>query len=66
MQESVSVMADADVHVAGTQQSSTATGAVTLDQLTYSPHSDIGSMLARAAPPVESSTTPSPLLDNIT
>jgi len=65
LQEGVSVMADADVHLAGTSESSTATGTITLDQLNYSPHSDIGAMLERATPPVESSTNPSPLLDNM-
>jgi len=40
-------------------------GTATIDQVTYSPRSDIGSILARSAPPVQSPTTPSPFLDNM-
>jgi translocation and assembly module TamB len=65
VQDGVSLMADADVRVNGTLQNSTATGTVTLEQLTYAPQSDLGSVLSRAAPPVQSPTTPSPLLDNM-
>ena len=65
LEKGVSAMADADIHLAGTIGSSTATGAITLDQLNYSLHSDIGSMLARSMPAFSSSTTPSPLLDNM-
>jgi translocation and assembly module TamB len=65
IQDGVSLMADADVRLNGILQNSTATGTVTLEQLTYAPQSDLGSVLTRAAPPVQSPTTPSPLLENM-
>jgi translocation and assembly module TamB len=65
VQQGVSLKADADVRIAGTTQSSRATGTVTINQLAYAPQSDIGSILTRAAPPVQSPTAPSPLLDNM-
>jgi translocation and assembly module TamB len=65
VQDGVSLMADADVRVNGVLQNSTATGTVTLEQLNYAPQSDLGSVLSRAAPSVQSITTPQPLLDNM-
>src|SRR5262249_47489352 len=65
VQDGVSLMAGADVRVSGILQNSTATGTVTLEQLNYAPQSDLGSVLSRAAPPVQSATTPNPLLDNM-
>jgi translocation and assembly module TamB len=38
---------------------------VTLTQITYAPQSDIGAILSRAAPPVQSAGTPNPLLDTM-
>lgn len=65
LQSGVSALADADVQIAGNMQASRVTGAITIDQITYSPTSDFGSILARAAPPVQNATQPSPLLDNM-
>jgi translocation and assembly module TamB len=65
VQEGVRVMLDADVNLAGNTASSTASGNVTLQELDYEPHSDLGSMLERATPSVENQATPSPLLDNM-
>jgi translocation and assembly module TamB len=65
VQEGVSVTVSADVSLNGTEQNSIATGTATLVQLSYSPQSDIGSMLTRAAPPVQTPTAPSPFLDNM-
>ena len=65
VQEGVSITVSADVSLNGTQQNSIATGTATLVQLSYSPQSDIGSMLTRAAPPVQTPTAPSPFLDNM-
>jgi translocation and assembly module TamB len=65
VQEGVSINADADIHLTGTTDSSVLSGTATIDQLTYSTRSDIGSILTRAAPPVQSPTTPSPFLDNM-
>jgi len=40
-------------------------GAAVINQITYAPQSDLGAILSRAAPAVQSSPTPSPLLDNM-
>ncbi len=65
VQEGVRVVVAADVNLAGNTARSTASGTVTLQELDYAPHSDLGSMLQRAEPPVQNSATPSPLLDNM-
>src|SRR5260370_4495945 len=57
--------ADGKVRLRGTMQGSRAAGTVTIDQVTYNPQSDFGSLLTRAAPPVQTPATPSPLLDNM-
>jgi translocation and assembly module TamB len=53
------------MNLTGTPQASVLAGTVTIDQLHYSPSSDFGAMLSRAAPPVDVSATPSPLLDKM-
>jgi translocation and assembly module TamB len=65
VQEGVRVVAAGDVNLAGTTAHSTASGTVTLQELDYAPHNDLGSILQRAEPPVQNSATPSPLLDNM-
>ncbi len=65
VQEGVSMVGNAQLQGAGTMASSTLTGRVTLTQLNYAPHSDLGSILTRAVPSVESSASPQPLLDNM-
>jgi translocation and assembly module TamB len=64
-EQGASAVADANINLTGTTQASTAAGTLTLNRITYAPQSDIGSMLSRVAPPVQSPTTPSPLLDNM-
>ncbi len=64
-QEGMSVVFDANVNLSGTMQSSVVSGLITVNRITYAPQSDIGSMLSRGPPPVESSTSPSALLDNM-
>jgi translocation and assembly module TamB len=64
-QQGESAVADANINLNGTMQASTAAGTVMIKRITYAPQSDLGSMLTRAAPPVQSSSTPSPLLDNM-
>jgi len=64
-QEGISATLDANIDVAGTARNSTVSGLVTVDQVNYAPESDIGSMLARSPPPVDSAASPSPLLDNM-
>ena len=65
IQQGVSVASDADIRFAGTTQASLISGDVTVQRVTYAPQSDIGAMLTRSAPPVQSPTAPSPLLDNM-
>ncbi len=65
VQEGVTVAGNADLRIAGVLDNSTATGTVTLTQLNYSPQSDLGSILTRAAPDVESTAVPNPLLDHM-
>ncbi|HEY7389650.1 MAG TPA: translocation/assembly module TamB domain-containing protein [Bryobacteraceae bacterium] len=65
VQEGVRITLAADLNLAGTATRSTASGTVTLQQLDYAPHSDLGSILQRAMPTVESSAAPSPLADNM-
>jgi translocation and assembly module TamB len=65
LQQGVSVVADASINLTGTMQGSVASGTVTIEQVTYNPQSDFGSLLSAAAPPIQSPTAPSPLLDNM-
>jgi translocation and assembly module TamB len=65
VQQGVSVVIGTDLRLTGTTQNSNVTGTVTVDEVTWNPQSDIGSILTRAAPPVQSPSTPSPLLDNM-
>jgi translocation and assembly module TamB len=63
--QGASVVASAEIRLSGTTENSNVTGTVTINQMTYNPQSDIGSMLTRAAPPVQSASTPSPMLENM-
>ena len=65
LQPGVSVSADADVRLSGRLDSSVVSGTVTVNQITYNPQSDIGAILSRAAPAVQTPDHPSPLLDNM-
>jgi translocation and assembly module TamB len=65
LQQGVSAVADANIQLTGGTQASVVSGTVTIDQVTYAPTSDFGSILSRAAPPVQSPTAPSALLDNM-
>jgi translocation and assembly module TamB len=65
LQPDVSALADANLQLTGGMQSSMVMGTVTLNQITYAPTSDFGSILSRAAPPVQNASGPSPLLDNM-
>jgi translocation and assembly module TamB len=61
----VSIVASAFVNLTGTAESSLASGTVTINRITYAPQSDIGSMLTRAAPPVQTPEAPNSLLANM-
>jgi translocation and assembly module TamB len=63
--EGASVVASAEIRLSGTTENSNVTGTVTISQVSYNPQSDLGSMLTRAAPPVQSATAPSPILENM-
>ena len=65
IQQGVSAVATANINIAGTQDASLVSGLVTIDKLTYLPQTDIGSMLTRSAPPVQSSADTSPILQNM-
>ena len=64
LQPGVSATVDADLHATGRPDASVLSGNVTVDHMNYAPQSDIGAILARAAPAVQQSSTPSPL-DNM-
>ena len=64
VQPGLSVTLSANIDAGGTTASSSISGAVTLDQVSYASHSDLGSILSLAAPPVQAAT-PSPLLENM-
>ena len=65
VEQGVSVTASTALRLTGTLQGSVISGDVTIDKVSYAPQSDIGSLLSRTAPPVQTPTTPSPLLDNM-
>jgi translocation and assembly module TamB len=65
LQPAVSASADADLHLSGRLDSSVLSGNVTINQITYNPQSDIGAILSRAAPAVQTPSRPSAVLDNM-
>lgn len=65
LQQGVSVVADANVNLSGTSDSSMLSGTVTIDRLSYAPRTDLGSVLTQSAPSVQAPTAPSPLMDNM-
>ncbi len=65
VQQGVSINGDADIRLTGTLDDSLVSGTATVNQVTYAPHSDLGSILVRAGPPVQAPSISSPLLDNM-
>ena len=65
VQQGASIVVDSDIRLTGTTDVSTLSGTVTIDQVNYAPQSDIGSLLSRTAPPVQSPTAPSPVLEKM-
>ena len=65
VQQGVSAVGSADIRLTGTMEASALSGTVTVEQLTYAPQSDLGSILSRSATPVQSDAAPSPFLDNM-
>ena len=64
IQPGLSTMVSANVSASGTTANSTLAGAVTLDQVSYASHSDLGSILSLAAPPVQAAA-PSQFLQDV-
>jgi translocation and assembly module TamB len=64
-QQGVSLLVDSNLSLTGSEQRSELSGTVTVNQVTYAPQSDFGSILTRAAPPVQAPEAPSPMLDNM-
>jgi translocation and assembly module TamB len=64
-EQGVSVTVAGDVRLTGTSQSSVASGTVTINQFSYNPQSDLGSILSRTGPLVQSPSAPSPMLDTM-
>ncbi len=65
LQPGVSAAANADLHLTGRLDSSLASGTVTITQITYQPQSDLGAILTRSAPEIQTPAAPSLLLDNM-
>ncbi|HLG97016.1 MAG TPA: translocation/assembly module TamB domain-containing protein [Bryobacteraceae bacterium] len=65
VQQGVSVTVNGDIRLAGVGDSSQVSGTATIMRVAYAPQTDLGSVLTRAAPPVQAATAPSPLLDNM-
>ena len=65
LQPGVSIAADGNLTLAGTQSGSELSGKATITRIAYAPRSDLGSLLTRVAPPVQAAATPSSLLDNM-
>jgi len=64
IQPGLSTIVSANVSASGTTANSTLAGAVTLDQVSYASHSDLGSILSLAAPPVQAAA-PSQFLQDV-
>jgi len=64
-QQGASVVATGTVNMTGTSESSVAAGEVTINRISYSPQSDFGSILTRAAPPIQAAGAPEPFLANM-
>jgi translocation and assembly module TamB len=65
VEQGLSLVVDTNVQLTGGAKASVASGSVTVDEITYAPTSDFGSILTKTAPPVANATQPSPLLDNM-
>ncbi|HEY1758850.1 MAG TPA: translocation/assembly module TamB domain-containing protein [Bryobacteraceae bacterium] len=64
VQQGVSVVTNANINFTGTKDTSTLSGQATIVKVNYAPTTDLGSILTRAAPPVQGGAAPS-FLDNV-
>jgi len=62
--QGVSIVTNSVLNMTGTPENSTISGTVTIERVNYASQADLGSILASAAPPLQSSA-PSPFLDNM-
>jgi translocation and assembly module TamB len=65
MQPGMGVLASANISLSGTTDNSSLSGTVIVEQVSYAAKSDLGSLLSLAAPPVDTPSAPSPLLENM-
>jgi translocation and assembly module TamB len=63
--DGVSLTMDASMNLVGTSQSSVLSGTVTVVRAGFNPHTDVGTLLASTARPVETITTPNEILQGI-
>jgi len=63
--QGASIVTDVALQLTGTNQRSTLSGDVTIQQVTYAPESDLGTMLASASTPPAQTEESSPLLSNM-
>jgi translocation and assembly module TamB len=62
--QGASIVVDANLNLSGSSDGSVLSGTVTINQINYAPQTDIGSFLARSAPPIQAGTNSS-ILDNM-
>jgi translocation and assembly module TamB len=63
--ESVSTLADAAITLNGNFDRSVLSGTVTVQRIGFNPHSDFGSILSAAAPPIQAPSSPNSLLSSV-
>lgn len=64
LDQGASIVADANLSLTGSEDGSLLSGSATINQINYTPQTDLGSFLARSAPPIQAGA-PSSLLDNM-
>lgn len=64
LEQGISIVTDANVNLTGTRDGSQLSGTTTIKRIAYAPQTDLGSLMSRAAPPVQT-TSASPLFDNM-
>lgn len=64
VQQGASIVGDANLSLSGTADGSLASGTITVTGINYTPQTDIGSFLARTAPPIQAGSQAS-MLDNM-
>lgn len=62
VQQGIRVTASTDLQLTGTGAGSVVSGTAVIDQLSYTPQTDIGTLLSRATPVAQAVSTESPLL----